>query len=91
MQVHKGAAQLAHACARLRFGQLLFIGLRPDDALLLLLDEEVIELLEILPQPTAMCQWCVVMLKCWVVIFIADEGLLLQNVKSGMSLTDLFG
>ena len=45
MQIHKGAAQLAHICVRLCIGQLLFQDLRPDDALLLLLDEEVVELL----------------------------------------------
>ena len=48
MQVHKGTAQLAHAGARLCIRQLLFQGLCADDALLLLLYEEVVELLQIL-------------------------------------------
>ena len=48
MQVDKGAAQLADVAARLRLCELLLQSLRPDDALLLLLDEEVIELLQIL-------------------------------------------
>lgn len=48
MQVHKGAAQLADSGARLRPGQLLLQDLRPDDAVLLLLYEKVVELLQVL-------------------------------------------
>ena len=54
MQVHKGAADPGQApavalCARQQLRQVL----RPNDALFLLLDEEVVELLQILRRSTA--------------------------------------
>lgn len=49
MQVHKGTAELlADVSVRLELSQLLFQGLRPDDALFLFVNEEVVEVLQIL-------------------------------------------
>lgn len=51
MQVHKSAAELlADVGVRLELSQLLFQGLCPDNALLLLVNEKVVEVLQILLQ-----------------------------------------
>lgn len=53
MQVHKSAAELlADVGVRLELSQLLFQGLCPDNALLLLVNEKVVEVLQILLQAT---------------------------------------